>query len=248
MLTDDKIITVIKEYEREYAILRKDSDAFYKIVATHLRNTIDNEKKQVMDFFLREIKSNMYEMRYTVLAIIQEMKAVELCPYIVDIYNEQKINMDNECKRAIISLLMRFRYLPPQNLYKQYIVDYMKNNKNSFYLLVQYCNVSPKEALPLLAKEFVENILSKEDILNNLIPINNSLHGIYILISFLVYHFKKNPVDYLPELLELIYAKNPKSAIYLKDIIIDYLNSEFAKHNYPKPWLDNEINKLCKII
>ena len=88
MLTDDKIISVIKEYEREYAILRKDSNAFHKILATHILNTVDNEKEQVLDFFLREIKYNKNNLWGTALIIIEEMRAVELCPRIVDIYNE----------------------------------------------------------------------------------------------------------------------------------------------------------------
>jgi hypothetical protein len=51
MLTDNKIIQVIQEYEREYAILRKDSDAFHKNVAAKFVNIVDEEKKLVLDFF-----------------------------------------------------------------------------------------------------------------------------------------------------------------------------------------------------
>ncbi|MDR1543946.1 MAG: hypothetical protein LBS50_05980 [Prevotellaceae bacterium] len=244
MLTDNKIINIIREYEHEYAVLQKNSCDFHKIIAKQLLNTDENEKQQVLDFFLREIKFNANELRYTALIIIEEMKAVELCPYIVNIYNEIEDDIDSECKKIIISLLMNLRYLPPQELYKKYVLNYIENNQNSFYLLVQYCNVSPTEALPLLANEFTENILSKENMLNNPRPIGNSLCGIYVLISFLVSYFYKNSINYLLKLLNLVSFKNITAGIYLKNAIVNYFNSDWAKRNYSKLWIDNEIDNL----
>ena len=247
MLTDNEIINVIKEYEREYAILRKDSDTFRIKLVQKILNTVDDEKEQVLDFFLREIKSNEHELCMTALAVILEMKAVELCPRIVDIYNEVSKYKDDEWKRAVVYVLMQLRYLPPQKLYHNYVLDYMKNNKDSFYLLVQYCNVNPKEALPLLSEELVKNILSEELLLQIPAKIINSLEGINVLIAFLVAYFKNNPNDYLPDLLELVYMKKPKAAIYLKTVIVNYLNSEFAKYSFSESWLNNEINHLNKL-
>jgi hypothetical protein len=244
MLADDKIINIIKEYEREYAILRKDSDAFHKRLATKLLNTVDDEKEQVFDFFLREIKSNENDLCGTALIIIEKMRAVELCPRIVDIYYEISKYKDDLWKRAVVSVLMRFRYLPPKDLYRSYVFEYMKKNEISFFLLVQYCNVNPVEALPLLSNEIIEKMLSEKLLSQPPEKIGTSLQGIGLLIADLITNFKDNPNDYLPKLLEIVNAKKHKAAVYLRAVIINYLSSEFAKYSYSKSWIDNEINKL----
>ncbi len=249
MLTDDKIINIIKEYEREYAILRKDSDTFHKILATHLLNTVDDEKEQVLNFFLREIKSNEHELCMTALAIIVEMKEVELCPRIVDIYNEINKYKDDEWKRVVVVyVLMQLRYLPPKDLYRNYVLNFMKKNENSFFLLVQYCNVNPVEALPLLSNELVKNILSEKLLSHPPERVSNSLQGIGLWVAHLIANFKNNPEDYLPKLLNLVYAKNNKAGVFLKNAIVNYLSSEFAKHSYSKSWLSNEISNLDNLL
>ena len=246
MLTDKTIIEVIKETERKYYTYKDNGDIFYKILAKKILNTVDDEKEQVLDFFLREIISNEHELCGAALIIIEEMKAVELCPRIVDIYNKISKQKDDEWKKAVIFVLMNLRYLPPKELYHNYVLEYMKINKNSFHLLVRYCNVNPEEALSLLSDELIENILSEELLSLPPIKIGNSLQGIGVLIGFLVAHFKNNPNDYLPDLLNLVYMKNTKAATYLKDVIVNYLCSEIAQHSYSKSWLDNEINYLNK--
>lgn len=247
MLTDKKIIEVIKKIQREYYTYKDNGNTFYKQLAQKILNTVDDERDLILDFFLREIRSNENDLCGTALVVIEEMKAVELCPRIVDIYNEVSKYKDDEWKRAVVYVLMQLRYLPPQKLYHNYVLDYMKNNKDSFYLLVQYCNVNPKEALPLLSEELVKNILSEELLLQIPAKIINSLEGINVLIAFLVAYFKNNPNDYLPDLLELVYMKKPKAAIYLKTVIVNYLNSEFAKYSFSESWLNNEINHLNKL-
>ena len=246
MLTDDIIICVIKEYEREYAICRKDSNAFHEKLAKKILNTVDDEKEQIMDFFLREIKSNEYGLCVTALMLIQEIKAVELCPHLVDIYKEVSAYKDEEWKKNIILVLMELRYSPPKELYQNYVLEYLNLNKNSFYLLVQYCNVNPQKALLLLSNELVENILSEELLTHPPEKIGNSLQGINVLIGFLIASFKNNPNDYLPELLKLVYKKKAKAAIYLKSALINYLSNDFAKRSYSQYWLDKEIEHLNK--
>lgn len=226
MLTNEEIIKVIKEIQRDTYTYKDNGDTFYKRLAQKILNTVDDEKEQVLDFFLQEIKSNEYGLCGTALVVIEEMKAVELCPRIVDIYNEVSKYKDDDWQRAVVSVLMQLRYLPPKDLYHSYILEYMKKNKNSFYLLVQYCNVDPNEALPLLSKELVENILSEELLSKPPEKIGNSLQGIGVLIGFLIANFKNNPTDYLPELLKFVYVKKPKAAIYLKaviDTVVNYL-------------------------
>jgi hypothetical protein len=55
MLTDEIIIQIIKEYEREFAILRKDCDAFHKRLAAKLLNTVDDEKEYVLEWTCKQI-------------------------------------------------------------------------------------------------------------------------------------------------------------------------------------------------
>ena len=89
-----------------------------------------------------------------------------------------------------------------------------------------------KEALPLLANELVEKILSDELLSKPPEKITNSLQSISVFIAFLVAYFKNNPTDYFSDLLQLVYVKKAEAAIYLKDVIVNYLSSEFAKYSY----------------
>jgi hypothetical protein len=177
---------------------------------------------------LREIKSNENGLWTTALVIIERMKAIESCPRLVDIYYEVGKFKDDEWNRAVVSTLMKLRYLPPKDLYRNYVLKCLKRNLDSFYLLVEYCNVDPVEALPLLSGELVDNILS-EEVLSCPIPkIGKSLQGVSLLIAYLIIAFKSYPDDYLPQLLELVNLQKPKAALYLKEVVANYLDSEFA--------------------
>ncbi len=105
-------------------------------------------------------------------------------------------------------------------------------------LLEKHLNVA-KQYYPEI---FDKNILSEKLLSHPPERVSNSLQGIGLLVAHLIANFKNNPEDYLPKLLNLVYAKNNKAGVFLKNAIVNYLSSEFAKHSYSKSWLSNKIS------
>ena len=93
------------------------------------------------------------------------MRASEIAPDIERIYEEAKSLKDESWKRSVIEALMKLRYIVPKTLYSEYVSSYLsKYPDDAFFLLVQYCNVNPEEALPLLAGFYANALVGNIEI------------------------------------------------------------------------------------
>lgn len=233
-MTKFEIINIIKGIEEQYKSYKDGGLSFIKHLANKVLNTVDEDKNEVIKFFLDEIKSNENGFGGIALLTIVEMKASEFAPYIERIYNEIATQKDENWKQSIIEALMKLRYVESKVLYHEYVTSFLNRQPdNAFFLLVQYCNVDPDSALPLLSEFYVKNLLK-----------NAEMQGfLESRIGFLISYFIQNPVDYLPELIKQASAKNRDVGLRLKGLLINYLSSSMTSQ-YPRVLIDDRIETI----
>jgi len=231
------IVNTIKDIENQFESYKDGGRAFIDYLAKRILNTVDEEKNEVFKFFLNEIKTNENGFCEIALLTIDEMGALELAPGIESIYNEMKHIKDDRWKHSVVETLMKLRYSKPKLLYAEYVSSYIKKQPDgAFFLLVQYCNVDPEKALPLLSEFYVEYLFK-----------NTEMQGfLESRIGFLVSYFLKNLNDYLPDLVKQTLAKNKKVGLHLKSLIVNHLNSGWYK-GYSKVLIKDRIENLNKL-
>lgn len=233
-MTKLEIINIIKDIEEQYKSYKDGGLSFIKHLANKVLNTVDEDKNEVIKFFLDEIKNNDNGLGEIALLTIVEMRATEFAPYIEKIYDEIATQKDENWKQSIIEALMKLRYVEAKVLYHEYVTSFLNRQPdNAFFLLVQYCNVDHDSALPLLSEFYVENLLK-----------NDEMQGfLESRIGFLVSYFIQNQVDYLPELIKQISSKNRDVGLHLKELILDYLGSNMTSR-YSRVLINNRIEAL----
>lgn len=236
-MTKFEIINIIRDIEKEFKSYKDGGLSFIKHLADKLLNTIDEDKNDVINFFLDEIKNNENRFGEIALLTLVEMKALELAPYIEGIFNEVATKKDENWKQSIIEALMKLRYVEPKALYYEYVTSFLsKQPDNAFFLLVQYCNVDPANAIPLLSEFYVKNLLRNVDMQGFLES----------RIGFLVSYFIENPGDNLFELNKLVLLKNRNVGQHLKKILLCYFGSSMAE-KYPKDLIEKEKRLLYSL-
>jgi hypothetical protein len=236
-MEESSIIKTINDICQQYKAYKDGGISFIKHLAKQVLNTVDENKDEVINFFLNEIKTNINGFGEVALLTIVEMKASELGSAIKKIYDEEKSLKGEEWKHSIIEALMKLRYKVPKTLYSEYVSSYLrKHPDDAFFLLVQYCNVDPEEALPLLAGFLTKALVGR-------IEIRSFLES---RIGFLFSYFADNPKDYLPDLIRQTAAKDKKAGLYLRNMLLDYFNSNMVKQ-YPSNLINAEREKLNKI-
>lgn len=232
-MTTKQIIEVINSFDKEYQGYKDGGREFIKQLAKKLLNTVDEDRLEVIAFFLNEIRTNENNFGQVALVTIVEMNASELGADIEAIYNEMWPSKDERWRYSIIEALMRLRYTPPKLLYKDFVNAYLKDHHDkSFFLLVQYCNVDPEEALPLLSEYYV----------TDLSEVKNKDY----IIGYICSYFLKNPLNYFPDFVRLITKINKDAGFHLKSLLLKYLNSERPKR-FSKTLINDRIESLQKI-
>ncbi|MBP8766342.1 MAG: hypothetical protein KBH30_12555 [Ferruginibacter sp.] len=228
------IISSINDIRQQYKGYKDGGISFIEYLANKVLNTVDEDKNEVIKFFLDEIKSNENGFAEIALLTIVEMRAIELAPDIEKIYYEIAPFKEENWRHSIIEALMKLGYVEPKTLYREYVTSFLiKQPNNAFFLLVQYCNVDPKEALPLLSDFYVKNLCDNKEMQSFLES----------RIGFLVNYFLQNPIDYFPELVKQTTARNSGVGTYLKKSLLDYLNSKMVEQ-YSEKLINDRKNNL----
>lgn len=220
-MTDIEIISVIDTLDKECEKYKDGGMTFISELAKKLDNTIDKEKEEVFQFFLREIESREHGNYWTTaLYTIKEMQAIELAPSIENIYRHNQDCEDDDWKYNVIDTLMFMEYDKPKDIYEDFINYCIEiNHKGLYYLLVQYCNIDFDYAIPLLSS-FCADYYYGYDVSS--CDTNGYPHGIVFLVNFF---FRKNEINRFRILIELIAQENKKTAIIMKTLIEKLLNS-----------------------
>lgn len=232
-MTTKQIIEVINSFDKEYQDYKDGGREFITQLAKKLLNTIDEDRLEVIAFFLNEIRTNKNNFGQVALVTIVQMNASELGADIEAIYNEMWPVKDEKWRYSIIEALMKLRYTPPKSLYKDFVNAYLKDHPDdSFFLLVQYCIVDPEEALPLLSDYYVKNLFDYKN-------------QDYI-IGYICSYFLKIPLNYFPDFVRQTTTINKDAGFHLKNQILKYLNSERPKR-FSKTLINERIESLQKI-
>jgi hypothetical protein len=236
-MTKLEIIKIIKEVKELYKSYKDGGLSFIQHLANKLINTVDDDKNEVIHFFLDEIKNNENGLANVGLLTIVEMGASEYAPYIKRIYEEMAQQKDENWKYSIIEALMKLKYVEPKELYHEYVTSFLRRNQDSaFFLLVQYCNVDPDSAIPLLAEFYIKYIFRD----------NQMQSFLENRINYLVAYFLENPIDYLPELIRQITVMDKNVGLYLKRLIIEHLSYKITCI-VPNKLIKDRIESLKKL-
>jgi len=231
------IVNMIRDIEGQFKSSKDGGRSFIKYLSNKVVNTRDEEKREILSFFLEEIKLNENEMYPIALQTISEMGEQELASSIERIYHEVALNKDEQWKYSIIELLMKLRYDSPKALYSEFVASFLKNQPDrGFFILVQYCNVDPEKAIPLLSDfyaNYLEQNMQMQDFLES-------------RIGFLFSFFVENPIDYLPDLVRQTLMRNNRAGMHLKELILNYLKSDLVKH-YPNTVIQERLERLNTI-
>lgn len=230
------IINMIKEIEGQFKSYKDGGQSFIKYLSKKVLNSPDDEKREIISFFLDEIKLDRNGFYSIALQTINEMGTQELAPSIEKIYNEVASYKDEQWRYSIIELLMKLRYGSPKALYSEFITSFLKiHPERGYFILVQYCNVDPERALPLLSDYYANSFLNKDmqDFMDS-------------RIGFLFSYFIENPIDYFPDLIRQTFVRNKAAGLHLKELLIEYLNGDMTKH-YPKALIQDRLKKLKNI-
>jgi hypothetical protein len=236
-MKEASIIKIINDIEQQFKTYKDGGSTFIKYLTSKVFNSIDEDKNEVIKFFLNEIKTNINGFGEISLQTIVEMRALEIAPEIERIFEEEKTLKDGHWKHSVIVALMRLRYTVPKTLYSDYVSSYLrKDPDNAFFLLVQYCNVDPEEALPLLSGLYAKALVGNNEMRNFLVS----------RIGFLFSYFMDNPNDYLPDLILQTANKNREAGLYLKNLLLNFIKGNMTKQ-YQRNMINNEQEKLNKI-
>lgn len=230
------IIDVINNIQNQYRNYKDGGLTFIEQLAKRVNNTLDNEREDVIAFFLNEISNNEFGFGEIALLTFIEMNAIEVAPNIASIYYEKKDLKDDRWKSSIIEALMKLRYKEPKKLYADYVTSFLiKKPDDAYFLLVQYCNVDPELALPMLSDFYVRNLFRDAEMQSFLES----------WIGFLFSYFIKNPIDYFPELIKQTTDKDRAVGLHLKELLLEYLSSKMT-NQYPKALITERIKALEK--
>ena len=235
-MKESEIINTIENIRHQFKSYKDGGISFVEYLAQTLLNTVDEDKKDVFNFFLDEIKLDKYGFFSIAIQTIIEMKAEELSTQIEKIYNENRHLKDENWQYSIIVSLMKLKYTKSEFLYSDFVNSYLeKQPNNAFFLLVQYCNVDPEKAIPLLSKFYIENWFRNEVMSTFL----------YSRIGFLVTSLIDDSNDNLSELVKLTYYKNNKIGLHLRNCILNFLSSSMTIQ-YSSELINAEIEKIMK--
>lgn len=137
-MTDKEIVDTIKHLHKECECNKDGGVTFIQRLAQKLNNTIDKDKKDVFDLFLREIRNNDKSyLKSVALETFKEMNAIDVAPAIESIYREKSSERSEEWGNSIIETLLLLRYDKPIDIYAGYANNCLINeSKNRIGLLV----------------------------------------------------------------------------------------------------------------
>lgn len=229
-MKDEEIIDVINKIEKQYKSYMDGGSTFIKFLAKKVQNCVDEEKKEILVFFLKELEFNGNGFFSIALNAIVEMNEIQLAPEIENIYIKNRKSKGEEWNYSIIEALMKLNYTKPKSLYFDFIEEFLKKNPSkSYFILVRYYAVDNDRGLQLLvnyfSQFFIENIEMRDFIESR--------------IGFLVDNFIKTSDDSIAEFVKLVSSNNKIAGRYLKKVFLNYFDSNIVS-KYSEILVENE--------
>ena len=221
-MTELEIVDTIKQIKKEIARNKNEGRFLIEHLARKALNAPEDQKDDIVKFFIKEIRFNDYDLWDVALGSLEEMNASETAQDIFSIYCEISENRNVDWKRKVVETLLRLQYKAPKYFYSSYITEYAEKNDSgyAYYLLVLYCHVDSEYGLPLLAEYYVNSMEGNDENRKNFLDNR---------IDFLVAIFVKNYRDNFLKLIDLISLKNKEVGRHLKTILLGYLSRDISK-------------------
>ena len=230
-MNNSDIANIIKDIKKEYNAYKDGGRTFIQHLAQKIQNTVDEDKTQVLNFFLQEIENNSHGLFSVALQTIIELKYISLAPEIEKIFIKNKGVKDESWKYSIIETLLKLNYVASSSLYHDFIIDYMKTNPGKeFFILVLYCTIEPEKGMPLLS-DFYAKFFHGNSQMQSFLESR---------IGFLVSYFTENNQLSLAELNRLVMLKNEIAGQNLKKALLDYFDSNLAS-KYSKELIGKDL-------
>ena len=234
----DEVNRLYKEHEKY-----NDNDAeIIRKICSKINNTTQEERDFVIKFFINEIRTNKNNLRYLGFEVIEKLQLKEGASIIYSIYNETKNDIDYEFEWHIITTLMKLGYNENKEIYTNYINNYLIENKwgRSFLLLIWYGLVDTNNSLILLADYYCKRFIENGEYMPYL-----SNHNF----DALLFHIHHNNIDYILNLIKMIYKKNEVAGKFLQNNIIKFMNSLWIdRGNYNKVIIKEQLIQVQNVI
>jgi hypothetical protein len=101
-----------------------------------------------------------------------------------------------------------------------------------------YCNVNIDKALELLSVYFHKHLM---------VPDKKMVSFFENRMGYLIYYFRKNPVNYIPQLIKQTAGKNRVSGLRLKEMMLNYFHSNLVV-DYDVTLIQENIRLLNSIL
>lgn len=231
-MTDSVIISTIKNLQKEYSGYKDGGRAFVEALAKKINNTVDEEKKEVIDFLLREIELNANDLGDLALRTIEFLDSPDMANRLEEIYKRQHNKKDEYWKQGVLlKLLMKSH---PSAIYDDYL-EKSPEAKEYFYFLSYYSKLYPQKGIPLLADSLIED----HHVAATLPSDNpNSFAGVEFDMLTLIMVSE----ELVTPLLEEVRRKNAKAAEHLKKHLVHLL--EHYPYRFSKEIKDSFLAEL----
>ncbi len=221
-MKDKEILNIINEFERDFKLYKDSGRAMIKQLAVNLNRVEGKEKKDFIDFCIREIASNKNGLWSLCLQVIVKANQFKVAPELERVYHMFYETKDTDWKEDIVMAMLKLNYKKPDELYNSFIKYHLKNKTGrAFFLMVEYCRVNFSKCSELLSNYFVNNMLSEDSF-----EYNNQHH-----IGYLIYGLINIPNGCLSEIIKQTSKKNKVAGNYLKQAILSFLNSKSGNLN-----------------
>jgi len=216
-MTDSEILNILKEFERDFKNYKDSGSQEVISLSLYLNRLEKSEKKSFIDFLLREITSNENGYCFLGLSILVKSNQVTIAPELEKIYQSYFENKDEDWREEMIMAMLHLNYTKPHKLYESFI-NYNLANKTgrAFFLIVQYFRIDFIKGSKLLSDYYAKELISTKSYERN-----NFHH-----IGYLIYWSLELPYGSLAKIIKQTSKSNKQAGKYLKQIILDYLESK----------------------
>lgn len=228
-MNNDEIKKVIETIEKDFQ-WGDGGLAFIDYLTKKIKNTEDQDKKEVIDFLLYELDSNT-DKKYCSIAlhVLSKLNDTSVAKRVYSIFETKKIINGGEWTFSIIELLIKLKYAEPKQLYIDFILKYLDNQYtqvSGYFLLLRFCAIDVDDAIIILSNFLSENLVKDEKI----------QEIIRVRIGFLVSEFNKYPASKIYTLYLNIKLKNESGADYFKNVVVSHLNDRMS-YDCPISWI-----------
>jgi len=234
---------MINLLRKEYFWYKDDGSEYIKKLSSKVANAYEDEKRDIINFFIVEIRTDQNKMGHLSLDIIEELKLKEVAPLICNIFKDVSAEKDFEWKWHTITTLMKLGYDQPKEVYNNYVIDYLINDKwhRGFLLLVLYGNVEKENSIVLLADYYHKNLSGGNEQMKTYLENSANL---------LISHFYKQDFDHILRLINMLYGINKEEGKWLQKTIMNCIDDPvwMEQWNYDKELINKQLILVASAI